>query len=256
MKSLVKKIFANNYSILLRNTFKIKPVRISKYYLNENISMSDAFLFRTDNNFCSKLRFSDIPKIFFDYNKTSIEINIYDFENNLLKKDIIYPEKISNELIIDKNYLDGKETFGHFFIFHGVENFKEDKVSFSNRCYVGFSKSEENFSFVHGNTYVKAKNLSNGKISSDFTNMSLLMNYKYIVQENFSDVDLIELFICNPTSQNLNIKINGKKYFLKMNCDKKFEFQDIDKLEIVSNCTNLRPIIFTHKRNFYDVHHG
>ena len=64
MRSLIKKILSNKFALLLRNTLKIKPVRISKYYSDKNVSMSDAFLFRTDNNFSSILRFVDIPNIF------------------------------------------------------------------------------------------------------------------------------------------------------------------------------------------------
>ena len=57
MRSLIKKILSNKFALLLRNTLKIKPVRISKYYSDKNVSMSDAFLFRTDNNFSSILRY-------------------------------------------------------------------------------------------------------------------------------------------------------------------------------------------------------
>ena len=85
MRSLIK-ILSNKISLLFRNTFKIKPVRISKYYSNQNISMSDAFLFRTDNNFSSLLRFVDIPNIFFSYNNTNIEIQFFDFQNKFIKK--------------------------------------------------------------------------------------------------------------------------------------------------------------------------
>lgn len=256
MKSLVRKILSNRISILLRNTLNIKPVRISKYYLNENISMSDAFLFRTDSSFKTILRFSDIPNIFYDYKETSVEIKFYDFNNNFLKKKIIYPTKINNELIIDKFFLDDLETYGHFYIFHNINDFDNKNVSFSNRCYVGFSKSDKNYSFVHGNTYVKAKDLKNGIISSNFSNISLLANFKYVLQENFSNIDYVELFFCNPTSKDLRLKINEKKINLLKNCDQRFKLNDASKIEIISNCANLRPIVFTHKGEFYDVHHG
>ena len=256
MRSLIKKILSNKISLLFRNTFKIKPVRISKYYSNQNISMSDAFLFRTDNNFSSLLRFVDIPNIFFSYNNTNIEIQFFDFQNKFIKKEIINPSKKNNELLIDKQYLNGLETYGHFYIFHNIKNFDNRKISFSNRCYVGFSKNKNNFSFVHGNTYVKAKNLNDGSIITDFSNTSLLKNYKYALQENFSEVDYLELFICNPTSHKLKISINGEKNNLEKSCDKVFKLSKIKKVEILSNCTNLRPIVFTHKDEFFDVHHA
>ena len=218
--------------------------------------MSDAFLFRTDNNFSSILRFVDIPSIFFDYKNTNIEIQFYDFQNKFLKKDIIHPLKKNNELLIDKHYLNGAETYGHFFIFHNIKNFDDRKISFSNRCYVGYSKNNNNFSFVHGNTFVKAKNLNDGSMISDFSHISLLKNYKYALQENFSKVDCLEIFICNPTSHRLKISIKGKKNNLARNCDKVFRFNEVKKIEILSNCTNLRPVVFTYKDEFFDAHHG
>ncbi len=256
MRLLINKFFSKKFFLLLRNTLKIKPVRISKYYLDKNISMSDAFLFRTDKDFCSVLRFVDIPNLFFNSEDSNIEIQFYDFQNQLIKKEIINPKKNNNELLIDKNYLNGKETYGHFFIFHNVKNVENRKISFSNRCYVGFSKKKNNFSFVHGNTYVKAKNLNDGSINSDFVNISLIKNYKYIIQENFSEVDYLELIICNPTSHKLKISINGVEDNLERNCDKLFRLSKTNKIEIISNCTNLRPIVFTYKNEFYDVHHG
>jgi len=73
MKSLLNKFFKNRFAILLRNTLNVFPVRVNKYYLNKNISISDAFLFRTDNNFKTIFRFTDLPKFLYSYKNTSIE---------------------------------------------------------------------------------------------------------------------------------------------------------------------------------------
>ena len=256
MKLLNNKILSNKFFLLIRNTLKIKPVRISKYYLDKNISMSDAFLFRTDNNYESLLRFNDIPKFFFDYKNTEVEIEFYDNKNNFIKKINLNPHNINNQLLIDKNFLDGREIYGHFYIFHKMDNYKNEQVSFSNRCYVGYANLDKNFSFVHGNTYVKAKDLKDGSIYSDFCNRSLIVNYRYLVQENFSNIDYVELFLCNPTSYDLKLRINSENYLLKGMCDQIYKFKNIDTIKITSNCTNLRPIVFTHKDKFYDVHHG
>ena len=43
---------------------------------------------------------------------------------------------------------------------------------------------------------------------------------------------------------------------LEKSCDKVFKLSKIKKVEILSNCTNLRPIVFTHKDEFFDVHHA
>ena len=38
--------------------------------------------------------------------------------NNFIKKKIINNLKLSNELIIDKSFLDGIEDYGVFYVFH------------------------------------------------------------------------------------------------------------------------------------------
>ena len=57
MKLLIKKILSNEVITTLRNSLNIKPIQINKYYTNQKLSISDAFLFRTDNNFSTFLRF-------------------------------------------------------------------------------------------------------------------------------------------------------------------------------------------------------
>lgn len=256
MKSLIKNILKSNFFILLRNTLKIKPVRISKYYLNKNISMSDSFLFRTDNFFKTIFRFSDIPRIFYDYQNTYIELFFYDYKNVLIKKIEIKNLKKLNELIIDKSFLDGKETYGHFYAFHNLNKEKIGNISISNRCYLGFSRKNNNYSFVHGNLFVKARDLVSGNISSDFARTSLIANSRYNVQQNFSNFDKVELFFSNPTSKKIIFYLNKKKYFLENNSDLRIDLKNLDKVDILSNCLSLRPIIFTYKNNFYDVHHA
>jgi hypothetical protein len=256
MRSLIRKLYSNKFSIFLRNSLNIKPVSISKYYLDKNISISDAFLFRTDNNFKTIFRFSDIANIFYDYNNSKIEIIFYDFNNVKLKEICLDNLSKLNEIVIDKEYLQGIETYGHFYIFHKIDNLNSKKIILSNRCYLGFSKNNIAYSFVHGNLFAKSKDLETGEINTDFINTSLFLNFKYFIQENFSNIDKIELFICNPTSKLIKFSINKKKYKLNNSCDIKIILTQVNKIEIRSNCGQLRPLIFTYNNNFYDVHHG
>ena len=59
MKSLIKKITNNSLMISLRNALNIKPVHMDIDNL-QHISISDAFAWRTDNNFVTKFKYSDI----------------------------------------------------------------------------------------------------------------------------------------------------------------------------------------------------
>ena len=74
MKSLVNKILSNEILTIIRNSLNFKPVQINKYYSDQNLSISDAFLFRTDEDFFTLIRFSDIPSIYFEIEDSEIEI--------------------------------------------------------------------------------------------------------------------------------------------------------------------------------------
>ena len=67
MKSLVKKLSNTNIGILLRNSLKLKPVYLKNFEKNYPISVSDSFLWRTDNGYKTKFKYSDILRLF--YNK-------------------------------------------------------------------------------------------------------------------------------------------------------------------------------------------
>ena len=81
MKSLIKNIanskvgkllkikyLANSkLGIILRNTIRIGAVNIKFYENNKAVStVSDIFLWRTDNCFKTKFKFSDILKMFYE----------------------------------------------------------------------------------------------------------------------------------------------------------------------------------------------
>ena len=63
VKSFIKKFTRSDISIILRNNFHIKEVNMNfKDY--KCLSVSDCFLWRTDNNFKTVFKFSDILKVF------------------------------------------------------------------------------------------------------------------------------------------------------------------------------------------------
>ena len=104
MKLLIKKIFNNNLTSNLRNLTNIRPVHMNI----ENISaasVSDAFLWRTDNGFKTKFKFSDILNNFFKIKDSWVEIEFYTKNNELIKIEKILGLNYSNELNITKDYL-------------------------------------------------------------------------------------------------------------------------------------------------------
>lgn len=256
MKSLINKIISSELVTIIRNTLKLKSIKINKYYSNQSLSISDAFLFRTNVDFKTIFRFSDIPKIYHQIQNSEVELYFYNYKNEFIKKVILNKIKKINEIIIDKSFLNNIETFGHFYLFHKIDNLKDKKILLSNRCYLGFSKDGNNPSFVHGNSFVKGKNFSEGNIISNFIKTSFLKNCNYTLQENFLDYEKIELFIINPTTKRIFLTIDKKNYFLKPNNDIVITLSNVEKINIKSNCALLRPVVFTYNKGFMDVHHS
>ena len=74
MKYLIKKIANTKFSILLRNSLKIRP---AFFYANKNLNnatISDCFCWRTDDGFATKFKFSDIYNLFFEMKDSWVEI--------------------------------------------------------------------------------------------------------------------------------------------------------------------------------------
>ena len=159
MKLLIKKIANSNLGIYLRNKFNLKPLifNISKI---KNSSVSDAFIWRTDNNFQTKFKYTDIFNIYYKIPNSVVEVIFYSKDNQFIKKLRIDKLNLSNELIIDKSFFNGLEDFGIFYIYHYTDQNLNDETIISNRCYLGYSKNNNLFSFMHGNTYASYKNVS------------------------------------------------------------------------------------------------
>ena len=119
------------------------------------VSVSDAFAWRTDNNFKTKFKYSDILNIFYKIENSWVEFHFYSKDNKMLKKEKIENLKLSNEIEITSKYLDGLEDYGTFYIFHFSKKNIEKESIISNRCYLGYSRNENLYSFVHGNTLAK-----------------------------------------------------------------------------------------------------
>ena len=257
MKFLVNRLVNTRLAIFFRNTFKIKPAYFNNSKNLKNSSISDCFCWRTDAGFVTKFKFSDILSLFFETENSWVELNFFDRKNNFLKKIKIKKLDISNELIIDKKFLNGVEDYGTFYIYHFSENsnsFLNETII--NRCYTGFSKDKQFYSFVHGNTLAKYK--KNNDRSNELTNLvgtSYLENHHYRIQKEFSEYDKNELFFANPTNKRISFSIDEDNYILEGGCSKKIEFVR-KNISIKTNCLWLRPLVFSYKKNFFDVHHS
>ena len=163
-------------------------------------------------------------------------------------------------VIIDKSdsFFGDFEDYGYFQIFCKINSSDIDE-NLSNRCYTGFSKNNNNFSFVHGNSYVQANSM-NDKENNKYLNLvktSFIDNQNYLIQNNFESFDLVELFYLNPIDKNISLKINNEdKVDIPGHSVYKYAFKNEKIIKFKSDCCFLRPIVFCHKEQFIDVHHA
>jgi len=179
MKLLISKILQRATFIFLRDLFNIKPMHGSIDHLKNSASVSDIFLWRTDNNFKTIFRYTDILKLFYKIDESEVEFHFYDKNNNFIKKKIINNLKLSNELIIDKDLLNGIEDYGVFYAFHKPKKKIKEKIIISCREFVGFSYNDNLYSYVHGNILVKSKNFEDGKETIKTARASNFQRYRY-----------------------------------------------------------------------------
>ena len=258
MKSLVKKLANTDIGILLRNSLNFKPVSLKHFKKDYPISVSDAFLWRTDNGYKTKFKYSDILNLFYKIKDSWVEFHFFSKNNELIKIEKVNDLNLSNELEINSKYLNNLEDYGTFYVYHFIDNEKNlnNNDVISNRCYLGYSQNNNLYSFVHGNTHGKFTNIfPNKTFLTDIVKTSLFQNYTYTIQKYFDGFDKNELFFTNPTSKNIKFTIDDKKFELKPNFSLLVEFKN-SIISIKSNCLFFRPTIFSYKDKYLDVHHS
>jgi len=263
MKSLIKKIKQTELGLALRNTLNIRPV---EYFFDDlkSVSVSDAFLWRTDNNFITKFKYSDIFNIFYKIKNSWVEFHFYSKNNEFLKTEKIHNLDYSNEIVIDSDYLNNLKDYGVFYIYHFTNEKISEENIISNRCYLGYSQNNKPYSFVHGNTLARYQKINNDeKVSSNtvmnsinIVQSSIFKNQYYKIQKYFDGFDKNELFFSNPTSKVINFSIDNQNYTLKPACSRLIDIFDQKIITIKSNCLYLRPTVFSYKSNYMDVHHS
>jgi len=251
-KSLLTKVAKSKLSKKIRNILNIKPSFDLVDYNTKNISVSDAFFWRTDNEFETIFKFSNILKFYYGEKDKNIEIIFFDKNNKFLKNETLNANLV-NEILIDKNYFDNLESYGVFYVFHKPEHYFDGIIR--NSCYTGYSYKKSLPSFVHGNTIAAEFNYNLEKIEYNLGGFSLFKNNTYIVQNQF-DNKRTEIMLINTTKITLNVLINESRYKLKSGNSIIVDIGKKKLIKIKSNCYLLRPIIFCYDNAFLDVHHG
>ena len=258
MKKFLSKLIQTKLGKKIRVLINYKPKPIEIHNFNKSQSISDAFIWRTDNNFETIFRFTNILKFFYNID-SSVNLSFFNKNHEKIKNIDLENIKNNDEIKINKDFLNGIEDYGTFYIFHKSKKSLEIKNSIilNNRCYVGFSKDKSIPSFVHGNTLVKSRDLNSNKVNSNFVQISPFYYQNYYIQNNFSNFDKTEICICNPTSKKIVFFVNNERFELNA---WNLEIINLSKhsklINIKSKCMFLRPIIFNYKKNFFDVYHA
>jgi len=158
------KIYRTKLAKYIRNIINFRPSIDTINHNKAEISISDAFIWRTDNQICTVFKFKDILKTFFNDNTAQVELIFFDKNNNLVKKKIIDNISSINNLLIDKNFMNGAEDYGIFYIFHNTDS-KNNSI-IRNSCYTGYKFRDSIPSFVHGNTITAYKDLKKNNFSN------------------------------------------------------------------------------------------
>ena len=256
MKSLIRRLATTDFAIKLRNTFNIKP-QLHSRNIPKSSSISDAFAWRTDGSFKTKFKFMDILDVFYDIKNSHVELKFYSKNNIFLKSIQIKELDIFNEILIDKAFLNGVEDYGVFYIYHHSKDKNFENEVISNRCYLGYSYNDNLYSFVHGNNLVNYFINKTDTIGENITKTSLLNNQIYKIQKFFDNFDQTQLFFTNPITEKINFSVNNKSFRLGKKCSTIIDIKNNeDTIIIKSNCAHLRPVVFSYKDNFIDVHHS
>lgn len=256
MKLLIKSLSNTSLGMLIRNSLNFRPVSVKMSKSKFPTTVSDAFVWRTDNGYKTIFKYSDILNLFYKITDSWVEFHIYSKNNNLLKIEKFSNLNISNEFRITSGYLNGITDYGVFYVYHFSKDKLDNENIISNRCYMGYSKNDNLYSFVHGNILAKSQQIYPGsKINTNIVKTSMFQNQIYRIQKFFNNLDKNELFFSNPTSKIVKFSVEKKSYKLNPGCAKIIETTG-QIITIKSNCLFLRPTVFSYKGNYIDVHHA
>tara|TARA_B100001093_G_C26808987_1_gene1006754 strand:- start:168 stop:929 length:762 start_codon:yes stop_codon:yes gene_type:complete len=253
MRSLLNIILLNRFIIKLRNLINLRPVPIDTISYSSKYSLSDAFIWRTDSSYVTIFKFTNISKIYFSV-ESSLEIIFFSNNGSVIKKHSLKMSKLSSQLIIDKDFMNGVCGYGYFLVF---SNFSQMiKSTIRNSYYAGYSYKGSPFSLIHGNLPIAAKKFNNDKISMNILGFSF-KKLSYVIQFNYDNsFDYSELFIINPSHRKIRFTVNNIDYRLGAASCMLLDITNFKKVIIRSNFYFFRPMTINYKNNYIDVFHN
>lgn len=258
MKKYLKPLYNSSLGVSIRNFIGFRP---PKYQFKKESSylLSDLFVWRTDQGFSTIFKASDIIKKF--YGEESCLVLIFFDQNGdeIFQKTLQFNQGLT-EIVIDSDFM-GTESIGTFCALNTLLNATEIDIRATNRCYIGYGKNGS-FSMVHGNLlalYTKKLVYVSEPASIPLKPAisSRKGKYNYYLQKSNWDFFENNLIFTNPLERDVNITICGTTYQVRPKCCKIISVNKNEEIiRIESDFIFPRPLVFSERDQYVDVHHG
>lgn len=249
INNLLKRIFSKR----IRNLLGIRPTPTLIDYNSGNTSVSDAFFWRTDGDFQTIFKLTNILNYFYNVKQSNIKLIFFDKNNKFLKEYNIIDPDTSSQILINKSFLNDVSDYGVFYVFHETDEILNAIIR--NSCYTGYSWKKNIASMVHGNTITAHKKFNSEVINYGAGGYSFFKERPYYIQ-NYFNSKKIEIMLVNPTNREIKISVNNNNFNLKKGCSKLINTHNEHTIKIDSKCYLLRPIIFESNNEYINVYHG
>ena len=257
IKNLLRRVWRTKPSIFARNLIGVRPIYRRWQLLEQSYAASDQFLWRTDNDFQTEFRVSDIVGKYYQQ-KSLLRVHIFD----RLGREINSFERDCEEAV-ERIFIDGSnaesDSYGTFCVFHIPKQGANVRYAITNRCYTGYSRLGSIPSFVHGNLLSKICILG---ADGSYKLVSGFIKHKkktdFYIQKDHKSFEQSELVLTNPLEISVNVMVEEKSIKLKPG---EVRLITIDghvpsPLKIKSDFFFPRPIIFSYRNRYFDVHHA
>jgi hypothetical protein len=255
--SQAKKASLTTPGIWLRNNLGIRPV---PYWVPTNVARmtcSDLFFWRSDDEFQTTFRFTDLPSVYYGLKESKVLLTFYDDRGNEIRRINTVVGSTTTEFKVDQSVVGPDRAFGTFSIFHLSDDGNAKDLKVNNRCYVGYSYKNSLPSFVHGNLLAQFIDLDDDNLTVRHNiAKTALRTSRYFIQKSFTLPDRSELLFSNPSVRPIWIQVGNEKKHVEPRGCVVFPLKEKGRIGVFSNLCFPRPVVFSYKNDFIDCHHG
>ena len=274
LNQIIKNIGNMSAVILLRNAFGIRP----KYYKEPplNYSVSDLFLWRSDDFWRTRFDLVNLPSILYPDEKISDSITLifYNQKGEEFHREKIIVSCLQKRSILIEDIIGKTQGFGTMACFHETqESLKspQSQTCIVERGFIAYQRIKDDcplWSFVHGSAYILAK--APGKELTQTTRRGFRKKITYRPQVLLGDCNQFELIYINPNDKDLLVQIrllNKDSNLIRETSEVlhsrgvkviKFDnnFRTIHRVENESRAYMLRPYILKYYKTHFDIFHS